>query len=131
MRWVLKRIQNKTYTSLVYEGQMEDYMLRKIIEIVTEDEMARIDRVIEEIYSIDDQSNNSVAFQWGFDTVSNCNGTGYDNLVIIVNNINYGGEDEAFARFILNQVLPGDKIEALALELLKNETSYKSVLWPV
>ena len=103
----------------------------KIKEMVSTEEMSRIDRVIEEIYSIDDQSNNSVAFQWGFDTVSNCNGTGYDNLVIIVNNINYGGEDEAFARFILNQVIPGDKIEALALELLKNEGNYKSILWPV
>ena len=105
-------------------------MLRKIKEIVTEDEMARIDRVIEEIYSIDDGSNHSVAFQLGFDTVANHNGSGYANLVIIVNDINYGGEDEAFARFILNQVLPGDKIEALALELLKNETNYKSILWP-
>ena len=124
-------IQNKTYTSLVYEGQMEDYMLRKIKEIVTEDEMARIDRVIEEIYSIIvDGSNHSVAFQLGFDTVANHNGSGYANLVIIVNSINDGGEDEDFARFILNQVLPGDKIEALALELLKNETSYKSILWP-
>ena len=105
-------------------------MLRKIKEIVTEDEMARIDRVIEEIYSIDDGSNHSVAFQLGFDTVANHNGSGYANLVIIVNDINYGGEDEAFARFILNQELPGDKIEALALELLKNETNYKSILWP-
>ena len=109
---------------------MEDYMLRKIKEIVTEDEMARIDRVIEEIYSIDDGSNHSVAFQLGFDTVANHNGSGYANLVIIVNSINYGGEDEDFARFILNQVIPGDKIEALALELLKNETNYKSILWP-
>ena len=105
-------------------------MLRKIKEIVTEDEMARIDRVIEEIYSIDDGSNHSVAFQLGFDTVANHNGSGYANLVIIVNSINYGGEDEDFARFILNQVIPGEKIEALALELLKNETNYKSILWP-
>ena len=106
-------------------------MLRKIKEIVTEDEMARIDRVIEEIYSIDDGSNHSVAFQLGFDTVANHNGSGYANLVIIVNSINDGGEDEDFARFILNQVIPGDKIEALALELLKNEENYKSILCPV
>ena len=105
-------------------------MLEKIKEIVTEKEMERIDRVIEEIYSIDDGSNHSVAFQLGFDTVANHNGSGYANLVIIVNSINDGGEDEDFARFILNQVLPGDKIEALALELLKNETNYKSILWP-
>ena len=57
--------------------------------------------------------------------------SGYNNLVIIANGLNSGGEDEAFARFILNQVIPGEKIEALALELFKNETSYKSILWPV
>ena len=89
-------------------------MLEKIKEIVTEDEMSRIDRVIEEIYSIDDQSNHSVAFQWGFGTVLNYNGTGYNNLVIIANGLNSGGEDEAFARFILGKVLTGEKIEALA-----------------
>ena len=106
-------------------------MLKKIKELVSTEELKKLDRVIEEIYSIDDGSNHSVAFQLGFDTVANHNGTGYDNLVIIVNNINYGGEDEAFARFILSKSLPGDKIEALALELLKNETNYKSILWPV
>ena len=104
-------------------------ILKRIKAIVSQDEMSRIDRVVEEIYSIDD-GNTSVAFQLGFDTVANHNGTGYNNLVIIVNSLNDGGEDEAFARFILNQVLPGDKIEALALELLKNETNYKSILWP-
>ena len=88
-------------------------MLEKIKEIVTEEEMKKLDRVIEEIYSIDDDSN-SVAFQWGFGTVLNYNGTGYNNLVIIANGLNSGGEDEAFARFILNLVIPGDKIEALA-----------------
>ena len=105
-------------------------MLRKIKEIVTEDEMARIDRVIEEIYSIDYDNNYSVAYNLGFDTVANHNGSGYANLVIIVNSLNDGGEDEDFARFILSKVLPADKIEALALELFKNETSYKSILWP-
>ena len=104
-------------------------MLKKIKEIVTQEEMIKIDGVIKEIYSID-ESNTSVAFQLGFDTLSNLNGTGYNNLVIIINNMNYGGEDEAFARFILGKVLPSEKIEALALELLKNETSYKSILWP-
>ena len=105
-------------------------MLRKIKEIVTAEELKKLDRVIEEIYSIDDQSNHSVAFQLGFDTVANHNGSGYANLVIIVDSLNYGGEDEDFARFILRKVLPEDKIEALALELLKNETNYKSILWP-
>ena len=105
-------------------------MLQKIKEIVTEEEMKRIDRVIEEIYSIDDQSNNWVAFQLGFNTVVNYNGTGYKNLVIIADSLNYGGEDEAFARFILSKVLDDKQIEALALELLENVTNYKSILWP-
>ena len=108
----------------------ESDMLLKIKEIVSESEMAEIDRVVEEIYSIDDSSNNSVAFQWGFDTVSNHNGTGYNNLVIIVDSLNYGGEEENFARFILGKVLKGTQIEALALELLKNDTIYKGILWP-
>ena len=105
-------------------------ILKRIKAIVSQEEMARIDRVIEEIYSIDDDSNTSVAFQWGFNTVSNLNGTGYNNLVIIVNSLNHGGEDEYFARFILGKVLRDNKIEALALELLENETNYKSILWP-
>ena len=105
-------------------------MLQKIKEIVTEEEMKRIDRVIEEIYSIDDQSNNWVAFQLGFNTVSNHNGNGYKNLVLIADSLNYGGEDEAFARFILSKVLDDKQIEALALELLENVTNYKSILWP-
>ena len=105
-------------------------MLSKIKAIVSESEMTEIDRVLEEIYSIDDQSNNSVAFQLGFDTVANCNGTGYNNLVLIADSLNYGGEDEAFARFILSKVITDKQIEALALELLKNEGNYKSILWP-
>ena len=123
-------IQILTYTSLVYEGQKEIKMLEKIKAIVSESEMAEIDRVIEEIYSIDDQSNNWVAFQLGFNTVSNHNGNGYKNLVIIADSLNYGGEIEAFARFILSKILTDKQIEALALELLKNETKYKSILWP-
>ena len=105
-------------------------MLSKIKEIVSQEEMKEIDRVLEEIYSIDDGSNHSVAFQLGFNTLSNHNGNGYNNLVLIVDSLNYGGEEEAFARFILSKVLDSDKIEALALELLQNETRYKSILWP-
>ena len=103
--------------------------LAKIKEIVTEEEMKRIDRVIEEIYSIDDQSNNSVAFQLGFNTVSNHNGNGYKNLVIIADSLNYGGEDEAFARFILGKALPSDKIEALKKELGENRNQYIRFLY--
>ena len=123
-------IQILTYTSLGYEGQKENYMLERIKEIVSEVEMKEIDRVLEEIYSIDDQSNNSVAVQLGFYTVANLNGNGYNNLVLIAASLNYGKEDKAFARFILSKVITDKQIEALALELLKNETNYKTILWP-
>ena len=106
-------------------------MLKKIKEMVTEKEIERLDSIIEEIYNVEYANNYSVAYNLGFDTVANLNGSGYENLVIIVNSLNDGGEDEAFARFILSKVLPGDKIEALAVELLKNETNYKSILWSV
>ena len=105
-------------------------MLKRIKAIVTPEEMEGIDRVLEEIYSIDDQSENWVAYQLGFNTVVNYNGTGYKNLVLIADSLNYGGEDEAFARFILSKVLDDKQIEALALELLENVTNYKSILWP-
>ena len=94
----------------------------KIKEIVSQEEIKKIDRVIEEIYSIEYSNSYSTAYNLGFNTVANLNGCGYENLIRIIDNLNYGGEDEDFARFILNQVIPGDKIEALALELLKNET---------
>ena len=92
-------------------------MLKKIKELVSTEELKKLDRVIEEIYSIDDQSNNSVAFQLGFDTVANHNGSGYANLVIIVDSLNYGGEDECFARFILGKVFDNYKIEILKREI--------------
>ena len=104
--------------------------MKKIREIVTQEEMNRIDEVLKEIYSVDYDNNYSVAYNLGFNTVANQNGKGYNNLVLIADSINAGGEDEAFARFILGKVLPSNKIEALALELLKNETEYKSILWP-
>ena len=105
--------------------------MKKIKEMVTEQEMKKINRVIEEIYSIEYDNNYSVAYNLGFDTVANLNGCGYVNLIRITDNLNYGEEDEAFARYILGKVLPGDKIAALALELRKNETNYKSILWSV
>ena len=101
----------------------------EIKKIVTEEEMKKLDRVIEEIYSIEDGSNHSVAYILGFDTVSNLNGRGYNNLVIIADNLNSGGEDESFARFILGKVLPSDKIERLKKEMEENRNRYISVLY--
>ena len=104
-------------------------MFKKIEAIVSKEEMARIDRVIEEIYSIEDGSNNSIAFQLGFDTVSNHNGSGYKNLVIIIDRLNDDGEDEAFARYLLEKVFDEKKIERLKEELLINRNRYISILY--
>ena len=104
-------------------------MLKKIKELVSTEELKKLDRVIEEIYSIDDGSNHSVAFQLGFDTVANQNGSGYRNLIRIVDSLNDGGEDESFARFILGKVLPSDKIKMLKEELLINRNRYTSILY--
>ena len=103
--------------------------MEKIKKMVTEEEMKKLDRVIEEIYSIEDGSNHSVAYILGFDTVSNLNGTGYNNLVIIADRLNDGGEDEYFSRFILGKVLPSDKIEILKKELEINRDRYISILY--
>ena len=104
-------------------------MLKKIKAIVSAEEMARIDKAIEEIYSIDNGSNNSRAYQLGFDTLSNHNGNGYENLVIIADSLNDGGEDEYFARFILAKVLAEKQIESLKKELAKNRNHYIRFLY--
>ena len=103
--------------------------IKEIKEIVTEQEMKKINRVIEEIYSIEYDNNYSVAYNLGFDTVSNLNGRGYENLILIIDRLNDGGEDEAFARYILGEVLPGDKIERLKKELSINRNKYIRFLY--
>ena len=104
--------------------------MKKIKAIVTPEEMERINKVLEEIYNVDYDNNYSTAYNLGFNTLSNLNGNGYENLVLIADNLNYGEEEAAFSRFILNKALSSDKIEALKQELLKNEANYKSILWP-
>ena len=104
-------------------------MLEKIKAIVTEEEMKRIDRVIAEIYNVEYDNNYSIAYNLGFNTISNLNGSGYENLIQIINNLNYGGEeDEYFTRFILSKVLDNHKIEILKKELLENRNRYISIL---
>ena len=103
--------------------------MEKIKKMVTEEEMKKLDRVIEEIYSILYDNNHSTAYNLGFNTLANLNGSGYKNLVRIVDNMNDGGEDEYFSRFILNQVLPSDKIEILKKELEINRDRYISILY--
>ena len=102
----------------------------EIKRVVTEQEMKKIDSVIKEIYSIEYDNNFSIAYNLGFNTISNLNGCGYENLIRIINNLNYGGEeDEYFVRFILGKVLDNHKIEILRKELLENRNRYVRFLY--
>ena len=104
-------------------------MFKKIEAIVTEKEVKELDRVVKNIYNVGYANNYSVAYNIGFDTVANLNGSGYKNLVRIVDNLNDGGEDEYFARFILDKVLDNHKIEILKKELSENRNRYISILY--
>ena len=104
-------------------------MLEKIKEIVTERELKEIDKIIKGIYEVNYNNNYSTAYNLGFNTVANQNGAGYENLVIIVDSLNDGGDDECFARFILGKVLPSDKIEMLKKELEVNRNHYIRFLY--
>ena len=103
--------------------------MKKIKEIVTQEEMARIDSALKEIYEVDYDNNYSTAYNLGFNTVANQNGSGYKNLVIIADSLNDGGDDEAFARFILAKVLADKQIEALKKELAENRNQYIRFLY--
>ena len=99
-------------------------MFKKIEAIVTKKEVKELDRVVKNIYDVEYTDEYSTAYILGFDTVANLNGSGYKNLVRIVDNLNYGGEDEYFARFILGKVLDNHKIEILKKELSENRNRY-------
>ena len=102
----------------------------EIKKIVTEKEIKEIDREIEKIYNVEYANNYSIAYNLGFNTISNLNGSGYENLIRIINNLNYGGEeDEYFTRFILGKVLDNHKIEILKKELLENRNRYVRFLY--
>ena len=103
--------------------------MKKIKEIVTEKEIRELNEIVKEIYSVDYDNNYSVAYNLGFDTVANHNGSGYENLICIIDGLNDGGEDEYFARFILAKVLDGDKIEALKKELAEDRNHYIRFLY--
>ena len=104
-------------------------MFKEIEAIVTEKEVKEMDRVVKNIYNVGYANNYSVAYNLGFDTVSNHNGSGYKNLVIIIDSLNDGGEDEAFARYLLEKVFDEKKIERLKEELLINRNRYISILY--
>ena len=103
--------------------------MRTIKQIVTERELKEIDKIIKEIYEVDYNNNYSTAYNLGFSTVANQNGSGYINLVRIIDSLNDGGDDEYFARFILSKVLSPDKIETLKKELKENRNQYIRFLY--
>ena len=104
-------------------------MFKKIEALVTEKEMKEIDRVVKNIYNVEYNNGYSVAYNLGFDTVANLNGSGYINLVRIVDNLNDDANQEEFARFILKKALNDYKIKMLKEELLTNRSRYISVLY--
>ena len=109
--------------------KMKNLNLEKITKMVTEKELKEIDEIIKGIYEVDYNNNYSTAYNLGFNTVANQNGSGYINLVRIIDSLNDGGEVEAFARFILGKALPSDKIEALKKELGENRNQYIRFLY--
>ena len=104
-------------------------MLTKIKAIVTEEEIKKLDSEVKKIYDVIYDNNYSVAYNLGFGTVANHNGKGYKNLIIIIDSLNDGGEDEAFARYLLEKVFDDNKIEILKKELLENRDRYISILY--
>ena len=103
--------------------------MEKIKEIVTEEEMKKLDAIIKEIYEVEYDNNYSTAYNLGFATVANLNGSGYENLICIIDGLNDGGEQEDFARFILAKTLTESKIEELKKELEENRNHYIGFLY--
>ena len=101
----------------------------KIKEIVTEVEMKKLDEAVKKIYNVEYDNNYSTAYNLGFDTVSNLNGSGYKNLILISDRLNDGGEDEAFASFILAKVLSENQVKNLKKELRENRNHYIGILY--
>ena len=104
-------------------------MMKKIKEIVSEKEVKLLDREVKEIYAVEYDNNYSTAFNLGFGTVANLNGSGYQNLVRIVDNLNDADGVEEFAEYVLKKVLNNEQIAILKKELLENRTHYISILY--
>ena len=104
-------------------------MLKKIKEIVSEKEVKLLDREVKKIYAVEYDNNYSTAYNIGFDAVGNLNGSGYVNLVRIVDNLNDVDGEAEFARYVLKKVFCDNKIAILKKELLENRSRYISILY--
>ena len=103
--------------------------MKIIKKMVTEKEIRELDEIIKGIYEVDYDNNYSTAYNLGFNTVANLNGSGYKNLILIIDCLNDGGEIEDFARFILSKALSSEKIETLKKELEENRNHYIRFLY--
>ena len=103
--------------------------MKNIKKIVTEKEIKKLDEAVKKIYNVEYDNNYSTAYNLGFDTVSNLNGSGYKNLILISDRLNDGGEDEAFASFILAKVLSENQVKNLKKELRENRNHYIGILY--
>ena len=103
--------------------------MKNIKKIVTEKEIKKLDEAVKKIYNVEYDNNYSTAYNLGFDTVSNLNGSGYKNLILISDSLNDGGEDEAFASFILAKVLSENQVKNLKKELRENRNHYIGILY--
>ena len=103
--------------------------MKNIKKIVTEKEIKKLDEAVKKIYNVEYDNNYSTAYNLGFDTVSNLNGSGYKNLILISDRLNDGGEDEAFASFILAKVLSENQVKNLKKELWENRNHYIGILY--
>ena len=104
-------------------------MFEEIKKIVAEKEVKKLDMEVKKIYAVEYDNNYSTAFNLGFDTVANLNGSGYINLVRIVDNLNDVDGEAEFARYVLKKVFEDDKIAILKKELLDNRNRYISILY--
>ena len=104
-------------------------MFEEIKKIVAEKEVKKLDMEVKKIYAVEYDNNYSTAFNLDFDTVANFNGSGYQNLVRIVDTLNDGDGQEAFAEYILEKVFDENKIKELKKELLENRDRYISILY--
>ena len=103
--------------------------MKIIKKIVTEKELKEMEKIVKEIYSVDYDNNYSTAYNLGFNTVANLNGSGYTNLIRIIDCLNDGGEIEDFARFILAKTLTERQILTLKKELEENRNHYIRFLY--
>ena len=104
-------------------------MLKKIKEMVTEKEVKALDEVVKKIYDVVYDNNYTTAYNMGFNAGGNLNGSGYENLIRIVDNLKNDEGEADFAKYVLKRVFCDNKIAILKKELLENRDRYITLLY--